>query len=245
MEPRSTFAALPITQIILHLTAAAVELYVDDITDIQIMAAGDSRDMAAITQSCGADTLTLEQSATTLVPSPGSARWLQVTVRIPRSWWGKVDIRTTSGSVTLRGLKLSDLTVETLAGAVSLTDITCQTMKARSMAGAIWGESLSAREGSFTATAGSIRLQALAFRTLSTSTVGQAIALHFSEMFTSLKAASVSGDICVELPSDKVDAALRSVSGRIYTTNVSLMKDAASIRATTVSGNMTINHIES
>ena len=112
MNSRNSFSSLTITQLVIHLTGALQELYADDTQEIQVMASGDDHDMKAVSLAQNGDTLTLEQSAAALSPLPLSARWLQVTVRIPRTWKGRVEIRTTSGSVHVRGLQVSDLSVE-------------------------------------------------------------------------------------------------------------------------------------
>lgn len=109
MNSRNSFSSLTITQLVIHLTGALLELYADDTQEIQVMASGDDHDMKAVSLAQNGDTLTLEQSAAALSPLPLSARWLQVTVRIPRAWKGRVEIRTTSGSVHVRGLQVSDL----------------------------------------------------------------------------------------------------------------------------------------
>lgn len=109
MNSRNSFSSLTITQLVIHLTGALLELYADDTQEIQVMASGDDHDMKAVSLAQNGDTLTLEQSAAALSPLPLSARWLQVTIRIPRAWKGRVEIRTTSGSVHVRGLQVSDL----------------------------------------------------------------------------------------------------------------------------------------
>ena len=106
MNSRNSFSSLTITQLVIHLTGALLELYADDTQEIQVMASGDDHDMKAVSLAQNGDTLTLEQSAAALSPLPLSARWLQVTIRIPRTWKGRVEIRTTSGSVHVRGVAL-------------------------------------------------------------------------------------------------------------------------------------------
>ena len=119
----------------IHLTGALLELYADDTQEIQVMASGDDHDMKAVSLAQNGDTLTLEQSAAALSPLPLSARWLQVTVRIPRAWKGRVEIRTTSGSVHVRGLQVSGLSVESLSGFVMLSDLSSLSLKVN---GGLW-----------------------------------------------------------------------------------------------------------
>ena len=131
MNSRNSFSSLTITQLVIHLTGALLELYADDTQEIQVMASGDDHDMKAVSLAQNGDTLTLEQSAAALSPLPLSARWLQVTIRIPRAWKGRVEIRTTSGSVHVRGLQVSDLSVESLSGFVMLSDLSSLSLKVK------------------------------------------------------------------------------------------------------------------
>lgn len=66
MNSRNSFSSLTITQLVIHLTGALLELYADDTQEIQVMASGDDHDMKAVSLAQNGDTLTLEQSAAAL-----------------------------------------------------------------------------------------------------------------------------------------------------------------------------------
>ena len=68
MNSRNSFSSLTITQLVIHLTGALLELYADDTQEIQVMASGDDHDMKAVSLAQNGDTLTLEQSAAALSP---------------------------------------------------------------------------------------------------------------------------------------------------------------------------------
>ena len=238
MNSRNSFSSLTITQLVIHLTGALLELYADDTQEIQVMASGDDHDMKAVSLAQNGDTLTLEQSAAALSPLPLSARWLQVTVRIPRTWKGRVEIRTTSGSVHVRGLQVSDLSVESLSGFVMLSDLSSLSLKVKNGSGDIAGQDCSL----FTTT-GMLCLERLAFLNISLSSVSRGAMLSFAEMFSTFKGGSVAGGISLEIPGAQCDASLRSVSGRLLTDGVSIVDGAPSVRVTTASGNLTIRRI--
>ena len=237
MNSRNSFFSLTITQLVIHLTGALLELYADDTQEIQVMASGDHHDMKAVSLAQNGDTLTLEQSAAALSPLPLSARWLQVTVRIPRTWKGRVEIRTTSGSVHVRGLQVSDLSVESLSGFSSLS------LKVKNGSGDIAGSDLSGQDCSLFTTTGMLCLERLAFLNISLSSVSRGAMLSFAEMFSTFKGGSVAGGISLEIPGAQCDAILRSVSGRLLTDGVSIVDGAPSVRVTTASGNLTIRRI--
>ena len=247
MNSRNSFSSLTITQLVIHLTGALLELYADDTQEIQVMASGDDHDMKALSmimQSISlCDTLTLEQSAAALSPLPLSARWLQVTIRIPRAWKGRVEIRTTSGSVHVRGLQVSDLSVESLSGFVMLSDLSSLSLKVKNGSGDIAGSDLSGQDCSLFTTTGMLCLERLAFLNISLSSVSRGAMLSFAEMFSTFKGGSVAGGISLEIPGAQCDAILRSVSGRLLTDGVSIVDGAPSVRVTTASGNLTIRRI--
>ena len=251
MNSRNSFSSLTITQLVIHLTGALLELYADDTQEIQVMASGDDHDMKAVSLAQNGDTLTLEQSAAALSPLPLSARWLQVTIRIPRTWKGRVEIRTTSGSVHVRGLQVSDLSVESLSGFVMLSDLSSLSLKVKNGSGDIAGRDpsrpadrdLSGQDCSLFTTTGMLCLERLAFLNISLSSVSRGAMLSFAEMFSTFKGGSVAGGISLEIPGAQCDAILRSVSGRLLTDGVSIVDGAPSVRVTTASGNLTIRRI--
>ena len=59
MNSRNSFSSLTITQLVIHLTGALLELYADDTQEIQVMASGDDHDMKAVSLAQNGDTLTL------------------------------------------------------------------------------------------------------------------------------------------------------------------------------------------
>ncbi len=242
MNTRSSFPALTITQLVIHLSGTLLEVYADDTQEIQVMASGDDHDMKAIALTQNGDTLTMEQSPAALSPLPLSARWLQATVRVPRSWKGRVELRTTSGSIHIRGLSVSDLSIESLSGFVMLSDVNSLSLTVKN-GGDIAGNDLRGQECNLFTTTGALCLEHLSFSNVSLSSVSRGAMLSFTDMFTSFKAVSVSGGIGLEIPAEQCDAILRSVSGRMLTDGVSIVDGAPTVRVTTVSGNLDIRKI--
>ncbi len=243
MNSRNAYPALTITQLTIHLAGALLELYADDTQEIQVMAAGDDHDMKTIQITQEGDSLLIEQSATAYAPAPRVPRWLQVTVRMPNSWKGKVDVRTTSGSVHVRGLCVSDLSVDSLSGAVMLTDVESLSLKVKNGSGGISGNTLYGEECSLFTTTGMLSMDRMAFRDVSLSSVSRGAILSFAQMFSSFRGVSAGGDISLTVPVAECDAILRSASGRMLTDGVSIVAGAPSVRVKTVSGNLSIHRL--
>ena len=87
MNRNEFFQALPITRLNLRMTGAALEICTDDIDDIHVMISGSKADAEAMRVLAKADTLTLEQPLF-LKAAKAANSWLQVTIRLPRSWKG-------------------------------------------------------------------------------------------------------------------------------------------------------------
>lgn len=241
MNRNESIQALPVTLISLKLIGAALEIYSDDIEDIHVMVSGDKRDVNALRINASADRLTVEQPATALAKTPVTTSWMQITLRIPRSWKGSIDARTVSGWMNLRGLTGADLSMDSVSGTLLGNDLSFITASLRAVTGDIRITALQADKVSCTTTSGNISLDNAALRTCSLNSVTGSSSLWLTQPFERISASGVSGDVAVEAPITECDATLRCVTGRIRTAGVSIVEGAPRIKATTVSGDLTIS----
>ena len=89
-------------------------------------------------------------------------------------------------------------------------------------------------------TSGSLTVDSTSLKTGSANTVTGLVSLALSAPFEELSLNSVTGDLCVDAPITACDAILRSVTGRLHTSGVSITEGAARISATTVSSDLDI-----
>ena len=237
MNRNEFFQALPLTKLILRLTGATLEICTDDIEDIHVMVSGGKAEAEALRIQTSADALTVEQPVSVLAKSAAGS-WLQVAIRLPRSWKGMIDARTVSGWMNLRGVSGTDLTVDTVSGMVLLSDVSFLTMSVRAVTGDVKLNQVNCSKFSLFSTSGDLTCMHTALNAGSASTVTGLISLNLVAPFEELTLNSVTGDICVDAPISTCDASLRSVSGRIHTTGVSIVEGAAKLRATTVSSSL-------
>lgn len=241
MDRNEFFQALPITGVTLKLIGASLEICTDDIEDVHVMISGDSRDVSALRASISADRLIIEQPAAAIARSPLSAGWMQLTLRLPRSWKGSIDARTVSGWINARGLSGADLSLDTVSGTIMAADLTFITATLRSVTGDITLTGAQLDKGSFAATSGSVTIAPATMRSLSVSTVTGGIRAALTEPFADASINTVSGHAYIEAPVEDCDAVLRSVSGRLSTSEVSIREDApARLRAASVAGDLTL-----
>ncbi len=240
MDRNEFFPALPVTRLTLRLIGGTLEICTDDIQDIHVMVSGDNAAVSSLRIATSADQLIVEQPAAAAAKSAAACPWMQVTIRLPRSWKGNIDAHTVSGWINARGLSGADLSLETVSSMVSASDMTFITMTVRSVTGDVKISSVSCEKCSVASSSGAVQVQANALRTAAMNSVMGNITLQTQEPFDELTLNSVMGQLRVEAPIDLCDGLLRSVSGRIRTSGVSIVEDAPRIRATTVSGDLDI-----
>lgn len=244
MNRNEFFQALPVTKLSLRLTSATLEICTDDIEDVHVMVSGATGDVEALRIAEASGTLTVEQPMSALAKSAAAANsWMQIAIRLPRTWKGAIEARTVTGWMTIRSIAGTDLSLDTVSGLVMATDLDFITVSARSVTGDIKLTQVNCDRCSLFSTSGSLTGMRTALRTGSASTVTGLITLDLTQPFEELTLNSVTGDLCVDAPVTECDAVLRSVSGRIRTDGISIVEGAAKLRATTVSSvlDMTCN----
>ena len=244
MNRNEFLEALPITRITLKMIGATLEVCSDDIDDIHVMVSGADRDVSSLRIAVQADQLIVEQPAAALAKSPVGPSWMQVTVRLPRTWKGRIDGRTVSGWITCRGLSGADLTLESVSGTIAATNLTFITISMKAVTGAVKLTSAACERCVLASTSGDVRAEAVSLRSCSVTNITGNAALSLTAPFEEITATSVTGDVAIDAPVDACDAVLRSVAGRIRTSGVSIEEGAARVRVTTVSGGLDITRVE-
>ena len=238
MNRNEFFQALMVTKIVLRLTSAALEICTDDIDDIHVMVSGSKADTETLRIVSSADTLTIEQPVSTLAKSAAAGGWMQIAIRVPRTWKGALEGRTVSGWMNIRAVSGTDLSLDTVSGTIMASNLNFLTLSARSVTGDVRLNQVSAGKCSLFSTSGSLTAIGTALRNGSANTVTGPVALDLTVPFSELTLNSVTGELSVDAPISECDVLLRSVSGRIRTNGISIVEGAAKLRATTVSSDL-------
>lgn len=237
MNRNEFLEALPLSRLTVKLIGATLELCTDDIDDIHIMVSGADRDVEKLKIAVTGDQLLIEQPATSIAKNPVGTSWLQVTVRMPYSWKGRIDGRTVSGWINVRNLAGSDLTLDTVSGLITATGLDFITAGLKSITGDVKVNGMACEKCTLGSTSGDVTVQSGRMATCSLATITGNAALSLLSPFTAITATSVTGDLAIDAPIAACDAVLRSVSGRIRTSGVSIVEDApASVHFSSVSG---------
>lgn len=240
MDRNELVQALPVSQITLRLTTASLEMLPDAVDGIHIMVSGADNDVKALRIEQEGSQLLIEQPAAAFAKAATSASWLQITIRTPVAWKGSISARTVSGRIALRDMSGADLTMESVSGMITGSGMQFLTVTARSITGDVKLDSTRCEKCTMTSTTGSLSFAQGSLLNATAATVTGMITLSLTESFAELSLNSVSGDLCVDAPVAVCDALLRSASGRVRTSGVSIGEAPAKIRAATVSSDLDI-----
>lgn len=236
---------LLISRIMLKLTSATLEVCTDDIDDIHIMVSGADGDVKALRIVTNGNQLLVEQPALSLQKNPVSTSWLQVTIRLPLDWKGRIEGRTISGWINVRSLNGSDLVLETVSGLINAAAVTFSDLTLRTVTGDIRITDMTCVRGTLASTSGDVSAQHVSIDQCSATNITGNTALAFRSPFGSITASSVIGDLAIDAPISQCAVIHRSVSGRISSGNVSILGDAgSSVHFSTVSGNLDISRYD-
>ncbi len=236
---------LLLSRISLKLSGATLEICTDDIEDIHVMASGAEGDVKALRISVSGNQLLVEQPTVSLQKNPISTSWLQVTIRLPMSWKGRIDARTVTGWINVRCLNGTDLTLESVSGLINANALLFSDITLRTVTGDIRVGDMTCIKATLGTTSGAVRLQNTSLEQCSLTTVTSSMALALRAPFQSITASSVIGDLAIDAPISQCNAVCRSVAGRISTNGVSILETAdCTVQFTTVSGSLDISQAE-
>ena len=104
MNKIETFSPTQITGVEAHLAWASLEVLADDVNELQVMAAGNDKDVSDLRIQEKEGRLVVEQPTYGLSIKLNSERWMQIVIRLPRSWKGALDMSTITAPLRARGI---------------------------------------------------------------------------------------------------------------------------------------------
>lgn len=242
MNRNEAFPPILVTTLAVHLAWASLDVMVEDVEQIQVYVSGADNDVKDLRIQCEENRLTVEQPSYGInLKNLGAERWMQIMIRLPLSWKGEVDLNTISAPLNARGLTGTDLTLDTVSGDLTACDMQSITTALHSVSGDVKAERLQGEKLSLRTVSGDVKALACGFDQLRVNTVSGQMDMDLCRPFERLDSLSVSGDLRLFAPMEQVDAALRSVSGKIRTRGISIQPEAPVARSSSVSGNVEIN----
>jgi len=158
MNRNETFPALSVSTLAIHLAWASLEIIVSDVEDIQLMVSGEDSFVSelklALTDGC----LAVEQPSYGLSIKLKNERWMQVLVRLPRSWKGGVTAGTVSGTLSSRGLTGTDIALSTVSGSLHAESLAGINLTLHTVSGAILASDLAGDSLALRTVSGGVKL---------------------------------------------------------------------------------------
>ena len=123
MNKIETFSPTQITGVEAHLAWASLEVLADDVNELQVMAAGNDKDVSDLRIQEKEGRLVVEQPTYGLSIKLNSERWMQIVIRLPRSWKGALDMSTITAPLRARGISGTDVTLDSVSGDMRAANI--------------------------------------------------------------------------------------------------------------------------
>ena len=225
MEKNVHFEPEGTKDIVVRLAWAQLDVFADDIEKIQVMATGDEGTVSDLRVMAKEHMLVIEQPQYGLSLNIIESHWMQVCVRIPRTWQEEIHLSTISGLLCTRGLEGSYIALDTVSGDISVSRIHAGKISLRTISGDIRAEALQAISLSVRSVSGNLVLNSTKTETLKCNSVSGEQSLHMDQEFQRMDISAVSGDVIIMAPVKRMNATLRSIGGSIRTEGVEIADD--------------------
>ncbi len=240
MNRNENYPAASVAVLDVNLAWATLELVADDVEEIQVLVSGNEEDVDDLRTGLKDGTLRVEQPAYGLTPKITMVRWMQVVVRLPRTWKGVIGAGTVAGCLRASGLTGSDVVLATVSGDLSATGTEAIALRVRTVTGALNLAEARAEKLTLRTVSGLLRVQRGDFRFIRVNSAASDVDLDLDAPMERLDATTVAGDIRIDAPIRMACITLRSATGRLRTGGVSITDEGPVIAANTVSGGLLV-----
>ena len=246
MERNESFQMEGLNEIAVHLAWGQLEIFGDDVEKIQVMAAGDESSTQDLRIEVKEGKLVVEQPQYGLSLNITESHWLQVCVRVPRSWSKGIDCNTISGLLSARKLSGSAVELETVTGELRALKITADKLALKTVSGDARGEEITAKALGLRSVSGDMALDGLSIQTLRSNSISGEQTYNMAQGFERVDVNAVSGNVIITSPVEDMNVSLRSISGRVRTQGVNITDrtDVPTVRITGVSADLKLISIK-
>jgi len=242
MERNETFAAAEMREMSIRLAWAQLEVYADNIDQIQIIASGDETTVNELRIEDRDGILAIEQPQYGLSLDITHGHWMEISVRVPKTWDRPLRLSTISGLVRAKGLGSESISIETISGDLKASELTAGEIAFKTTSGAIHGKRLITKKLTVRSVSGDIGLADTEAKTYRITSVSGDITLEPGSDFDQMEIHTVSGDCSITAELDELRISARTVSGNKAFGDIKQTDDetASSIRYIGVSGDLKI-----
>jgi len=246
LERNESFALENVNDLAIRMAWAQVEIFADDIQRVQVLAAGDENSVKELRIQLEDDTLVVEQPQYGLSINITESHWMQVCVRVPNNWAKKIHVNTINGLLNARGLIGSRIVLDTVTGDVHASRMSAPEIVLKSVSGDIHAEDLNADQLTVRSVSGTVKLDGVAAKSYKCTTVSGKQKIRQTAGFEQMELRSVSGDVTLITPEERVNVSMRSLSGRVSSEGVEITQsaDAPVLHATGVSAELKLVRVK-
>ena len=246
MERNMHFEIAGLNDIVVRLAWAQLEIFADDVEKIQVMAAGDEATVSDLRIGIRESELLIEQPQYGLSLNLTESRWLQVCVRVPRTWEKAMHISTISGSLSARGLQGREIVLDTVSGDVRAVRVHAEKLSLKTISGDMRAEKPDAKAVSVRSVSGDVAMDEMNAETLKCNSVSGRQRYHLVKGFERIDINAVSGDVVITSTVTRMNVVMRSISGQVRTEGVSVTEEAGvpMVRATGISADLKLISIQ-
>ena len=246
MERNLSFDTAGLTDIAVRLAWAQLEIFADDVQKVQVLVAGDERSVEDLRILTRDGALVVEQPQYGLsISNFTDSTWMQICVRVPRSWNQELHASTISGLLSARKLNAGKLVLDTVSGDLRAVQLSAPSLKLRTVSGDAHAENLLCDTLSLRAISGDMDIDGTTAKTIKGTSVSGETLVRCTEAFQQIELTSVSGKVTISAPVEKANINLRSISGKVRLIGVEDAEDEAapSVRVTGVSADLTLHKV--
>ena len=138
---------------------------------MQVLAAGDEKSVRDLRIEVDGDALLVEQPQYGLSLNITDSRWMQVCIRVPKTWDKKLHVFTIGGMLNARGLTGSRIVLDTVSGDVRATRLAARELSLKSISGDVRAYTLAGDSVTVRTVSGNITLDDAAAKAFKCTTV--------------------------------------------------------------------------
>lgn len=240
MNRTESYASLETHTIAMDMVRSTIDVYSYDTDTIQLLISGDDESVSLLHLEWQNGKLTLSMPIRDRVPNLMAPAWMQIVLRLPRTWKGAMSLKSQSGSISVNGYSGTDFAVSTSSGHIRAEEVECLTADIHSVSGILLVKNSRCESAKLSTVSGNMLGEKVACHTAHVSTVSGNVEMILSSPFKLLTCNSVSGDAHIDVPMTEINATFKSVTGRILTNGISIQENGSELRFNSATGNLVI-----
>lgn len=241
MNRNEVFSSLGVASICVKLVWARLEVMTDDTQDVQLLISGSDEDVNRLKVSYVNGVMSVEQPVYRLPPHLMSSHWMDIVLRLPKSWKGEARFSAaTSGSVNVRGFVGTDLSVSTVLGDITASHLNAMTCVLQTVEGKLSATDVQCDQLQLRAVCSNVKLESGSFSQGRISNVTGEINLSLDQPFDWLEANTISGSIWLDAPLSDINVRHKTVSGHLRVAGAEITESGVPITVSSVSGDLEI-----